>query len=193
MKSITVFAALFVATFLGACSTVSVVSDYDRDFNFAGLHTYRWPTGNEGIRRADMLVENPLIYKRVQSAVDSRLQARGYRLADSTVADFIVHAHAGVKQVRNYYPRMGVSFGFGSRGPYRPWWGPYGGYTYVSTYEEGSLVLDVIDARKKELAWRGVATGVVRNYRNPEAMQRDIDEAVERILEKFPPGAPSAK
>ncbi|ASQ91614.1 hypothetical protein CHL67_04030 [Prosthecochloris sp. GSB1] len=190
MKRRTVFAALFMAALLGGCSTVSVVTDYDRDFDFSGMHTYRWPTGDEGIRKSDALVENPLVYKRVQAAVDSKLQARGFRLADSKEADFIVHAHAGVKKVRSYYPQVGLSYGFGHRGPYRSWWGPYGGYTYVGAYEEGSLLLDVIDARKKELTWRGVATGVVRRYRTPEAMQRDIDEAVAKILEQFPPGAP---
>ena len=182
MKKFNAVVVLFAVLLLAGCSTISVVSDYDREFDFSKLETYRWPEKDEGIRKSDVLVNNPLMYKRVQSAVDKRLQARGYRLEKGKKADFIVHAHAGVKRVRSYYPRVGIGFGY----RYWPWWGPYGGYTYVSTYEEGSLVLDIISAGDKELAWRGVATGVVRSYRSPEAMQRDIDKAVDKILVNFP-------
>ena len=45
---------------------------------------------------------------------------------------------------------------------YDPWWGPYGGTTHVSYYEESTLVLDIVHWEKKELAWRGLATGTVR-------------------------------
>ena len=189
MKKFNAVVVLFAMLFLAGCSTLSVVSDYDREFDFSKLRTYRWPEKDEGIRKSDVLVNNPLMYKRVQMAVDKHLQARGYRREEGKQADFVVHAHAGVKKVRSYYPRVGVGFGY----RYWPWWGPYGGYTYVSTYEEGSLVLDIISESDKELTWRGVATGVVRSYRTPETMQRDIDKAVEKILVNFPPGAMATK
>jgi hypothetical protein len=178
-----------VMFFLSGCSAFSVVSDYDQKYDFTSFQHYRWPAESEGIRKGDVLVENPLVYKRVQSAVNEQLRVKGFRLTGSGDADFIVYAHAGVKKQKTYHNSFGVGVPYGPYRWYRPWWGPYGGYTFVSYYDEGSLVIDIIDARTKELVWRGVATRIVRDYRNAEDMQRDINEAVAKILESFPPGA----
>jgi hypothetical protein len=82
--------------------------------------------------------------------------------------------------------------GYRGYGWYDPWWGPYGGSTHVSYYEEGSLVIDVIDWTEKELSWRGVGTGVVkdRSSDDPEEMQEEINLIVAKILADFPPGGP---
>ncbi|NEX14091.1 MAG: DUF4136 domain-containing protein [Prosthecochloris sp.] len=191
MNNKRIFLFLLLMFSLAGCTTLSVVSDYDRDFDFSGFHTFRWPAENEGIRKGDVLVDNPLVYKRVQSAVNRQLDEKGFRVTGSKEADFIMYAHAGIKKQKSYHHNFGIGVPFGPYRWYRPWWGPYGGYTYVSSYEEGSLVLDVIEARTRELVWRGVATRVVREYRTAEAMQRDINEAVRKILEDFPPGADS--
>ena len=190
MTTFRLFSFLMLALWLSSCSPFSVVSDYDRNHDFETFSTYRWPDEAEGIRKGDVLLENPLIYKRVQSAVNAQLAAKGYRLAGTGKAEFIVYAHAGVKKVKTYNHNFGIGLYWGPSYWYRPWWGPYGGFTYVSYYDEGSLVLDVIDAETKEMVWRGIATRVVRDYRTPDDMQRDINDAVGRILEKFPPGSP---
>lgn len=184
-SQLTVF--LLFVFFLAGCSTLSVVSDYDHEYDFGTITTYRWPSDKEGIRKGDVLLENPLVYKRVQSAVNQQLQAKGFKLTSSKNADVIVYAHAGIKKRKTYHHSFGVGIGYDPYWWYSPWWGPYGGYTYVSYYEEGSLVLDIIAAKTKELVWRGVATKVVRDYRTTEAMQRDINEAVAEILAGFPP------
>lgn len=173
--------------FLAGCSAYSVVSDYDQEYDFRTLQTYRWPVESDGIRKGDVLRENPLVYKRVQSAVDREFRAKGLMLTGSKNADFIVYAHAGIRKRKTYHHDFGVGFPLGPYRWYRPWWGPYGGFTFVSYYEEGSLVIDIIDASTRELTWRGVATRVVRNYRTPEDMQRDINNAVAKILKSFPP------
>lgn len=56
-------------------------------------------------------------------------------------------------------------------------------------YDEGTLIIDVSDARKKELVWRGVGSGRLRKETTPEQMTQDIDLAVAEILAQFPPGA----
>jgi len=63
--------------------------------------------------------------------------------------------------------------------------GGYGGSTYVSYYEEGSLVIDIIDWKEKELSFRGVATGTLsKTEKTPEESQADINEVVTNILDK---------
>ncbi|MCW8819368.1 MAG: DUF4136 domain-containing protein, partial [Ignavibacteriaceae bacterium] len=89
MNNKRIFLFLLLMFSLAGCTTLSVVSDYDRDFDFSGFHTFRWPAENEGIRKGDVLVDNPLVYKRVQSAVNRQLGEKGFRVTGSKEADFI--------------------------------------------------------------------------------------------------------
>ena len=63
MKKSRFFLHLVMVVFLAGCSAFSVMSDYDRKYDFRTFQTYRWPAENEGIRKGDVLVENPLVYK----------------------------------------------------------------------------------------------------------------------------------
>ena len=50
-------------------------------------------------------------------------------------------------------------------------------------YKEGTLVIDIVDSKSKELVWRGTGTDVL----NRSAPAKDLVAAVEKILEEFPP------
>ena len=120
-----------------------------------------------------------MLRKRVQLAVDKSLENKGFNKLENGDPDFVLIIHAGAQ------PRMNVYH----HGPYwyNPWWGPYGGYSSVSYYEQGTLVIDIVDVKENELSWRGVATDIVQSYSDPEELQEDLDYLVERILDSFPP------
>ena len=48
-------------------------------------------------------------------------------------------------------------------------------------------MIDIVDAKLKELAWRGTVTGVVKEYKNQEEQQSNIDKVVTKMLDDFPP------
>jgi hypothetical protein len=159
------------------CSSVQVTTDYSPQQDFTQYKSFKLYEGKS--LPNDALTKNPLIKKRVESAVSKILTEKGFNEVDDN-ADFIVFPHAGVKEkirVDTY-----------DNGWYDPWWGPYGGYTNVSYYEEGSLVIDMVDTGKKELSWRGIGTRTIKNFSGPEEMQQVIDETVSKILDDFPPG-----
>ena len=162
---------------LAGCSTVSVTQDYDPQRDFTKYKKYAWM--DQAIP-GDALANNPLIRNRTKVAVDAALTSKGYTLTDLDKADFVVVIHAGIKE------RMRIQ-DWGRYGWYDPWWGPYGGHVDVSYYEEGTLVIDIVDAEDKEMVWRGMGTGIVKQYADPEKMQKDIDQDVNKILADFPP------
>lgn len=82
---------------LAACSTITVRSDYDHSYDFSKYKTYRFSKESE-LNRRDALKKNPLVYKRVVAAVDKDLQAKGFTKKEMGEADFVVVAHAGVKE-----------------------------------------------------------------------------------------------
>ena len=143
-----------------------------------------WYTGK--MPDDDALSANPLVKKRVAASVDKTLQDKGYSIGTADAYDFVVIIHAGQKekmQITNY------DYGGYGYGRYGRGWGGYGGYghTDVYQYDETTLVIDIMDAKKKEMVWRSTVTGVVKEYSNQEEQQEAIDKVVAKMLSEFPP------
>ena len=182
-KTLTTICCLLM-TLLLACSSVSVKHDYDREYDFSTFKTYRWAAGKE-MNPDDELAKYPLVFKRVQSAVDNELQAKGLQKVEGEDFDIVIVAHAGSKERMQVTQTGGYG---GYSGWYDPWWGPYGGQTQVSYYEEATLVVDIVSWEKKELAWRGMATGTLQDNPSAEKQQKRIDGIVAKIFANYPPG-----
>jgi len=71
------------------------------------------------------------------------------------------------------------------------WFDPLGGYvssqTYLNQWKEGTLMIDIVDARKEQLVWRGMGTGAIDPDRSLERKQDDMNDTARRILKDFPP------
>ena len=148
------------------CSSYRVNHDYDTGANLAGLRAYDWmPQPPEAPGEVD---GNSLIDGRVKAAVNTQLAAKGVR-RDSQNPDFLIVYQVSTKdrvRVRNY--------------------------TFISdkkfeTYEDGALVLDFVAPNGKDLLWRGVAERTLDSNPTLEKIDKRINEAVEKILEGFPP------
>ncbi len=173
---------------LAGCSTLSVTSDYDSSVNFGSYHAYRWQAPADTAAGRDLLAANPIVARRVRSAVDRELAARGYVLREGGPVDFTVSAVATVRQMSRLEPdpvTWDIAYYRGRPYWHRSWWGDP--WPTVVVYEEGALLLDITDARRRELAWRGVVRGLVEEFATPERMQARIDEAVGKLLSEFPP------
>lgn len=158
---------------LVACSTLRVDTDYDPDADFERLATYAWRQPAAGRAPND-----PLLAKRVHEAVDDGLAARGY-VKDERDPDFTVGWFAIVRQ------RVDVSTFDDPWGSRR--WPRWRTTTWVTTWDEETLVLDVADARTGEPLWRGIASDVVEDDATPQERERRVREAVTELLERFPP------
>ena len=95
---------------------------------------------------------------------------KGLKLVESGDFDFVVLAHAGIKE-RTQIHETGGHYG----GWYDPYWGPYGGTTTVSNYEEGTLVIDIVHWEKKELAWRGMGTSILEDIDDPDKVTEYVN------------------
>ena len=79
----------------------------------------------------------------------------------------------------------------GGYGPYGYGWG--GGWaggtttTQVRDITVGTLVIDMADAKKKEIAWRGMGVKEVNTQAKPEKRDKSISEAVKKIFKNYPP------
>ena len=174
LKSIITFGLLLVVT---ACSSISVTSDYDPATDFSGYKTF---AVHEGTVDGSALENAPLIKRRVIDAVGKVMASKGFLLTDENNADIIVYPFAGTND-KIKVTDWGYSYG--------PYWRRYpnGRNIDVTSYTEATLVLDLVNSKSEQLIWRGVGTGAIRQSNSPEERTEAIDDAVSKILEKFPP------
>ena len=176
-------------TALSACTTIEVGSDFDPSVDFSGFRTYAWIPGPQK-RTGDPRIDNPLLDKRIRRAVVAQLTAKGYTQKTSGTPDLWVAYHAAVERkmdVRTMNTYYGYGRGWGWDYGYRQ--GPAYSWpeTHVYHYDEGSLILDIVDPATRQLIWRGSAQAEVNRSTTAEKRDQRLNEAVRRILEQFPP------
>lgn len=182
----TISLATLALVLLASCSSVRVVSDYDRQADFNTYKSYAfYKTGIDQAQISD------LDKKRILRAIETELDSRGF--VKSQDPDVLISIFTKERERVDVYNNH---FGWGYGGFYNPWaWGPGWGWGWgnnVSTSTEGSLYIDVIDAKKKELVWQGRGVGTLNNTGNIEKKEQRIKEFVTQILRDYPPNALAA-
>jgi len=156
--------------------------DYNKSANFASYKTYQQKDGTK--------VGQQLIDDRIAAAIDTGLAAKGLTKAASN-PDLIVVYHVAFDKQKDIST---FSSGYGGGyGPYGYGWGG-GGWaggtttTQVRDILVGSLVIDMADAAKKEMVWRGMAIKEgIDVQAKPEKRDKNITNAVTKILKNYPP------
>ena len=178
-------AALAAAVSITGCSNVKVQSEFDPRHDFADLRTYAWMQENP-VGADDPRITDPATVRRVRTAVDRALRAKGFEEATSGTPDFFV-AWAAAIQGKMSYQTISDYYGYG--------WGWYGGgfgttspRTYTTEWDEGTLYLGIIDPVSNELVWWGSAQGEMDQSGNAGGRsQAEVDEIAAKILASFPP------
>lgn len=162
--------AVFSLLILTACSSVYVNTDYDKKANFSQYKTFAYL--KSGIDKAEI---SDLDKRRILYSLDEVLTAKGFTKSDN--ADILISFFTKERERVDYYNNVGWTWGW------NPWWGF--NYNIPSTSTEGTLIIDVIDGKTKELIWQGKGSG----YLTQDVDRKDarIKEFVSKILEKYPP------
>lgn len=181
MKIALVLLALYISALAPGCSPVSIKHDYDNEADFAALKTYAWMAApaNPATSLRAALERNSLLDKRLKESTDRLLAAKGYATSTEN-PDFLVQYHIGAEDKINV-----TDWGYGY-GRYGRW---YGGGVEVNQYKEGTLILDIVEAKSKQLMWRGFATTTIDPNASGEQRRKKLDEVMTKILAEFPPTA----
>jgi hypothetical protein len=148
--------------------------DWDRNYQ-GPWETYAWAEPKAA-------AENPLAHQRVVNAINYWLTMRGRREVKANEnPDVVVTYHTSSKdEVVVTADSWGYGYGPG-------WYGGMGGMGTTTarshTYTKGTLIVDVWNAKDKQLLFRGTATDTVDA--NPEKMEKKINKCVEKMVKEF--------
>lgn len=123
---------------------------------------------------------------RIRDAVRTQMLARGY-VYDEANPDLWVNLNAYLQDKTRVttMPEVDYDYYYSYRARSYvavPYWRDR---TDVRQYTEGTLNVDVVDARQKRLVWEGVAVGTVGRA-TPEKRAAQIDAAVAAIFDQYP-------
>lgn len=178
--------AIAAVLLLGSCA----VTDMSQDVDFNQYKTFGWG-------KAEISVSNPayksgLISSKIRKNVKEEFEKHGLVYTKKN-PDLLVSYETFTKEKEQMTTsRFGYPFMYPYRGFYPFMWGwgypymymPYGGYgPQMYSYTEGTLIIDVTDAKTNEHIWRGLVKG---NVSDVKALQRSIDKAVKAIMKKYP-------
>jgi hypothetical protein len=207
------------ATLIILLSGLSACTSYD--YYVAGLNrtnlsryrTFAWMpmAHNKGKVNTNMAAD-----AKIKDAATAALTTKGLNLQQRNPDLLISYSTVVGQGTRTYYypsyygsgfyPGWGLGFGgyggWGWGGFYRPYYYAYGapflyggGLTSVDQehYKEGTLIIDLIDRRSKQIVWRGFGVGEV--HRNHQKDIDDLPKVVQGVLEQLslaPSSAPPA-
>jgi Domain of unknown function (DUF4136) len=156
---------LVLAVGLMGCATARVNTDFDSTAQFASYDTYAWMD----TPKMQAMQQATLFDRRLRSAVEEQLAGKGLRRSDATgEADLLLVYHTGVKDQVDVQQ-----------------WGYFGRRWDVRQYQQGTLIIDVVDAKSKSLVWRGTATDEISG--SPDGSSEKIAKTIQKMFERFPP------
>ncbi len=172
-------AAAAIATLAGAaCTTVTTSVDYDPATSFAAYKTYAFK---------DTFDRDLFQLKRVKAAMEKTLGAKGLAKAEEGKPDLWVVLHVRTKNdklITTWSSGWGWGWGWGGGGWMR---------SHVEDAPVGTLVVDLVDTKAKELVWRGMASRAIDPDETPQERAEHVQAAIDKLFAEFPPAkAPKA-
>ncbi len=170
-------ALALVAMASAACAFPIRVDSYmERGADLSRYRTYDFAPVEAVATGDPRLDSNPFFNERVRAAVDNALAAKGYTRESSGAPDVVVHFHASVRQEILDVAAIDRRAGYCGDEDCRPF-----------VYDAGTLLMDLVDAETKKLAWRGWAeTNFDGAVDNQAWLEERVDAAVTRIVAQMP-------
>jgi len=186
MKKAGIFGLIFSLLFVVGCSTKPYVStDYEANYNFAALKTFSIKETKSDSK--ENLLISPFTFSHIHSLLNTELSKRYQAVQGDAVPDFSVSYHVVMEEKldpRAYDDMYG--FGYWGRGYRYPYYHPELD-SGIRVYNQGSLIIDVVDARAQKPIWRGVSEKRLNKGLSPQQQREILTSAVLEVLSQFPP------
>jgi hypothetical protein len=148
-----------------AALSQKIAIQYDHDADFSRYHTFAFRQGNMD----NLAASGGIVQHNVEDAIRTRLSGQG--LAETGEAPDL-----NVRFSVASASRRDVEI-FLSRWRRIPQW-------FAARHTRGKLVIDLRDAEKRQLVWRGIA---FEDKTGSPKIEHHFDDMVKKAIEKYPP------
>jgi hypothetical protein len=164
-RSVVGLMAICIGSLAVAHAQQQIDSDYAPNIDFSRYKTYSW----QKISAPDSAWENA-----IRGTVDAQLAAKGWtRVDNGGDAVLCAIANTGEAATLEHFPGGGA-----------PGW-RWRGWTEPVSYDQGTLVIDIFDAKTEALIWRGFASQTASGKDQKNVGK--LDKVIEKLFKKFPP------
>jgi hypothetical protein len=167
MKTNLALAASAICLISTIATGQQVSVNYNHSQSFAGFHTYAWGSNNAN------QVQNSILAQVAQQDIDTAMQGKGLqKVQENQNPDVILTANGGLRQQTSYsaWGMRGIGGGMGGITP--------------EQNVEGTLIVDLYDAKNQSLIWRGIAQDTLNNNGNKN--QQMVQKAVTKMFKQWP-------
>src|SRR5271156_3114739 len=167
MKTKLAFCVMLVciASTFAVAQQVSV--NYNHSQSFSQFHSYAWGSNNAN------QIQNSILAQVAQQDIDAAMQAKGFqKVEESANPDLILTANGGMKQQTSWsaWGMRGIGGGMGGISPQQN--------------VEGTLIVDLYDAKNQSLIWRGIGQDTLSNNGNKN--QQVVEKAIQKMFKQWP-------
>jgi predicted DNA-binding transcriptional regulator len=155
---------LFLLLCAGGALAQTVQTDYDHNFNLAKFRTFGFYQQER--KPGDPLAASPINDRRIHDALNTQLSGNGFSASERP--DFLIAYFVTTKRGLDIQDnRFGLFQRMGS--------------VNVNQVTEGTMVVVFVDRETKQEVWRGYASGTI----NPKDLDKDVNKAVTKLIQKF--------
>jgi uncharacterized protein DUF4136 len=167
MKSRLALCAVAICSLATIATAQQVSVNYNHNQSFSNYHTYAWASNNAN------KVKNSILAQVAEQDINSALQGKGLQMVqESQNPDLIVTANGGLREQTSYsvWGMRGIGGGMGGITP--------------EQNVEGTLIVDLYDAKSQSLVWRGIAQNALNNNGNKN--QQMAEKAIQKMFKQWP-------
>lgn len=167
----------------GCAGPSKVLTNFDPSAEFPAFRTFAFT----GLTDKDQggVLDNSLLRKRIEAMVGQQLTAKGLQqVGPEERSDLLVHFWVGVKDKQRVESTGMPAGAYGGRYGWGPNY-PYGGGVTTYEYQEGTLIVDLVESSKKELVWRATIVGTLLG--SQEENLKMVDIGIAKAFEDYPP------
>ncbi|MCU4157642.1 DUF4136 domain-containing protein [Carboxylicivirga sp. A043] len=171
---------LFITLIIGslsACKTTEVYSDFDPNAKFDSYTNFMVLEHMKSMPIKDNAKQW------LHSAIKQQMTQRGYNETKSP--DLLVKVMIKTQTKETTSLQRNDNFYWGST--YYPYgWGINTGVSKVNydTHTEGTIIIDIIDRKKKELIWQGRASGAAKNGK--KLTEESVNKIINKLFSTYP-------
>jgi hypothetical protein len=163
------FFILITLIFFSSCSSIHVLNDYDVSVDFSAFKTFAYFKPH-----IDKVVISDLDKRRILKALDLELISKG--LKKSNQPDLLISFSTKAKEkiyINNH-----------NNWNWNPWF-MHSNYNSIVSQTEGTLYINLIDVKTKQLIWQGKGKGGINEY--SKKRNEKINLFVAEIMNSYPP------